>query len=105
MAELADAFLVLGVRVKNRRVPQAAVFQQRLGVGDGVLVGGGLVHRQRRRQLLAGERHVRPDALDLRDQDLRAFRNLDACHFGDGDGCLADDFRVDFTVHLNDLAD
>ena len=105
-AEFADALLVqVLVGVEHAGVADAA---ERDEVGGGVHRRGEVlaaVQRQRRRQLLVGERLVVGGLLDLADQNLGVAGHLQAGALGDLDRRLADDVGIEVAVVEHRLAD
>ncbi len=89
---VAELFVV---GMDDRAVPKAAEFEHLLGLLKAFL--GILDHEigQNRGELLAGERVIRAHVVQLGEQDLGAFRNLDARLLGDPPGRLTDHDGVD----------
>ena len=83
----------------------AAVGDEALGLGDGVVEVGRLIHAEYGAELLVRHLLGEPHGLDLADEDLGGFGNLDAGDLGDAPGGLADDLGVDGAVDDDRLAD
>ena len=99
-----DLVLLARVDVERGGVAVAAIGDEALGLGEGVVEVLRAVERERRGELLVrellGGRHVG----DLADEHLGALGHGDAGELGDRVGGLADDLAVDGAVHDEGLA-
>ena len=102
---LLDLLLLVNVDVEGGGVTVAAVGDQALSLGEGLVEGLGLVHAEDRGELLVRHGLGGLDRGGLADQDLGGLGNLDACDLGDLVGGLADDLCVDGAVDDDGLAD
>ena len=100
-----DAFHILRIGVEHARVPHAAIGEQLSRIRDRRGEVRRPVKRQTRRQFLPAERILRTDSIDFSDQHLRLLRHIHSGHLRDVPGALTDDFRIEFPVDLNDVAD
>ena len=104
-SELGYLFLLVDlIEIDGARVAVAAVGDEFLGLGEGVLDILGAIHRENGRELFVGELFGEFDALDFADKDLSVVINLESGERGDRDGLLADDLGVKSAVDENRLA-
>ena len=87
-----------GVDVQGCSVAVAAVRDQALRFGDGVVKVFGAVEREHGGELFVRERLFKLDAFDLADEDLRRVGHGEAADLGDLRGALADDLGVESAV-------
>ncbi len=105
VAKVGNAVGVARVRVEHACVTHAAELDQSFRVLNRRFKVFDLVESENRREFFAGERIVGTDAVGFRDQDFCILGNLDACHRGDLECALADDFGVELVIDDDGFAD
>ena len=104
-SELGYLFLLVDlIEIDGARVAVAAVGDEFLGLGEGVLDILGAIHRENGRELFVSELFGELNALDFADKYLSVVINLESGERGDRDGLLADDLGVESAVDENRLA-